>query len=175
MRLSVKRAVCRSSKLRASTGNPGEERSGGTCGAPYGSLKSCLKGRNARELGLFSPGGHHPETSHNSSRNLCSKQCLGMPIQNSDTESASQPPLHSNSSCQLNNINGESNSFRGDHGGENIYTSVPQSHKTMIQALLKQCSGKPFTTPSITVTLTFTQQQLVTNHLFSNTGRNFRV
>jgi len=34
------------------------------------------------------------------------KHCLAMPIHNSDKDSASKPPSHSNSSFQLNSING---------------------------------------------------------------------
>ena len=37
------------------------------------------------------------------------KHCLAMPIHNSDSDSASQPPLPSSSSYQLNPVNRESN------------------------------------------------------------------
>jgi hypothetical protein len=51
------------------------------------------------------------------------KHCLAMPIHNSDSDSASQPPLHSSSNYQLNSINGESNLFRGNHLVEIIFTA----------------------------------------------------
>jgi hypothetical protein len=37
------------------------------------------------------------------------KHCLAMPIHNSDSDSALQPPLHSSSNYQINPIDGESN------------------------------------------------------------------
>jgi hypothetical protein len=51
------------------------------------------------------------------------KQCLAMPIHNSQSESASQPPLHSNRSCQFSRINGESDLFRGNHLVGKIFTT----------------------------------------------------
>jgi hypothetical protein len=67
------------------------------------------------------------------------KQCLAMPIHNSQSESASQPPLHSTVVANSAKSTGKVTYSAVTTWWETIYNRCLHACTTMIQALLKQC------------------------------------